>query len=58
MIKELAGMFSLPLKSIDNIDKFFEKLVFIINKSIEASTLLQKIITKSKPRFTIECKTI
>lgn len=45
MLKELAKILSLPLYTKDNIVGFVEKLFLVINKSIEASTLLQKITT-------------
>lgn len=56
MLKESAGMSSLPLQSRGDIDKFFEELVLVINKSIEAFTPLQRITARSKPGFNAECK--
>lgn len=47
---------SLLLHTKDNIDRFVEKLVLLISKSIEAFTSLQKITIQFKPRFNSEYK--
>ncbi len=56
MLRESAKMSSWLLHTKDNIDRFTEKLVLVINKSIEASILLQKIVTQPKSRFNSKCK--
>ncbi len=56
MLRESARMSNLPLHTKDDVDGFVEKLVSIINKSIEASTPIQKITTWSKPGFNSECR--
>lgn len=56
--RDSAKLSNLSLKTLDNIDQYFEILTDIINKSIAVSTPLQKITTRSKLGFNLECKVV
>lgn len=56
MSEKLAKLFELPFFSKEYINRFFEKLVLSINKSIEAFTLFQKSSTRSKSGLNIKYK--
>lgn len=58
ILRKLAEMPSQLFYIKDNINRFVEKLILVINKSIEVSILFQKIITWFKSKFNFEYKVI